>query len=308
MTKKFELSDLGMNFNGRRLYRIRCLRPFGRVRLGELGGFVECESNLSQEHKAWIYGDAKVTEAARVLGNASIGDNAVIRGKACVAQNARIRGAAEISGNAIVMGSARILRDAEIGGSAIVKDEAFISDSARISGHAKIQDHAMVCGASQVSGRATIYGAAIVTDNARVAGDAQVFGNAQVKGNAEVFGTRKTKARQDTDGNTSLKSRACIFKNSDVNDQGRRKESVLSEPPSVDWIERSTFAIAFWPKYSAQIKRGAWPIFARKAGQSKVRAHTSPDAASTAQQVRPINYPTLRVGAWPLFRGDLVED
>ena len=47
-----------------KLFRIRSLKKFGIVAIGELGGFIETENNLSQEGKAWVSGDARVSEFA----------------------------------------------------------------------------------------------------------------------------------------------------------------------------------------------------------------------------------------------------
>ena len=41
-----------------RLYRIRALRDFGGVKEGDLGGYVQSESNLSHDGDCWIYDDA----------------------------------------------------------------------------------------------------------------------------------------------------------------------------------------------------------------------------------------------------------
>lgn len=43
---------------------------------GDLGGFVEKESNLSHDGKAWVCGDAKVWGNAEVCGDAEVWGNA----------------------------------------------------------------------------------------------------------------------------------------------------------------------------------------------------------------------------------------
>ena len=60
-------------FAGITLKRIRALVSFGAVVKGELGGWIESESNLSQiSGNAWVHGDAWVSGNARVHGNASL--------------------------------------------------------------------------------------------------------------------------------------------------------------------------------------------------------------------------------------------
>ena len=76
--KKFELTaESKINWFGRTLYRIKACIDFttisgDEVKAGDLGGFVEKESNLSHNGKAWVYGNAEVWGNAKVWGNASI--------------------------------------------------------------------------------------------------------------------------------------------------------------------------------------------------------------------------------------------
>ena len=54
------------------LHRIRAVIAFGSVEIGDLGGWIEKEENLSHEEKAWVYGDAKVYGDAEVYGDAKV--------------------------------------------------------------------------------------------------------------------------------------------------------------------------------------------------------------------------------------------
>lgn len=49
MEKKYILTDETIKVNGKTLYRIKALREFSNVKAGDLGGFVESESNLSHD-------------------------------------------------------------------------------------------------------------------------------------------------------------------------------------------------------------------------------------------------------------------
>lgn len=54
--KKFELvAEISKEFFGRKLFRIRAMISFGNVQTGDLGGWVESESNVEQSGNAhWI--------------------------------------------------------------------------------------------------------------------------------------------------------------------------------------------------------------------------------------------------------------
>ena len=74
--KKFELTnEFITNMFGTKLFRIRALVEFGDVEAGELGGYVEKESNLGHDDNAWVYGNAQVSGNARVYGDARVCGN-----------------------------------------------------------------------------------------------------------------------------------------------------------------------------------------------------------------------------------------
>ena len=87
-TKKFELTDNVIEFNGITLHRIKALKDFSNVKAGDLGGWVEKEDNLSQIGDAWVYGYAKVYRNAMVYGNAKVSGNVHVYGNAEVYGNA----------------------------------------------------------------------------------------------------------------------------------------------------------------------------------------------------------------------------
>ena len=68
MNNKYELTDETKNFCGITLHRIRALRDIPSVNIGpgDLGGWIEKESNLTQ------YGNAMVSGDAMVYGNAEV--------------------------------------------------------------------------------------------------------------------------------------------------------------------------------------------------------------------------------------------
>ena len=57
---KFKLTSETKVFLGKTLYRIEALIDFGIVEKGELGGYIEKETNLSQNGNAWVSGNAWV--------------------------------------------------------------------------------------------------------------------------------------------------------------------------------------------------------------------------------------------------------
>ena len=74
--KKFEFTGetktISLLFRTATLHRIRAVAEFGLVKIGDLGGWIEKEENLSHEGKAWVWGNAKVCGDAEVWGNAEV--------------------------------------------------------------------------------------------------------------------------------------------------------------------------------------------------------------------------------------------
>ena len=74
--KKYEFTgetkEIRLLFRTATLHRIRATVAFGIVEVGDLGGWIEKEENLSHEGKAWVWGNAKVCGDAEVWGNAKV--------------------------------------------------------------------------------------------------------------------------------------------------------------------------------------------------------------------------------------------
>lgn len=186
--KKFELTSEFIDYYGRKLFRIKALIDFKDVKIGDLGGFVEKEDNLSHDGNSWVFGNAKICDNAQVFGNAKIFSNANIYGKAKVYGDAKVYSDANIFGNAKVYGITEIHDNAKIFGYAKVFDNACVYDNAWICGGAWIFGNAWVSGNAKMCGNAWVFGNASVCDNAKIYGNACISDGAYVCGDALIFG------------------------------------------------------------------------------------------------------------------------
>lgn len=170
--KKYRIANEShVEVRGHKLYRIVALRDIPDhdmarcskcIRAGDVGGFVEHESNLSQEGMSWIDGDAMVYGNAMVLGNA------------------------RVMGHAVVRGSARVCGDAIVERNARVYGKAYVTGRAFVSGAAMVYDSAEVCDDATIDGKARVSGLSIVYGSSKIGGNAKVFGNADVRGMTEL--------------------------------------------------------------------------------------------------------------------------
>lgn len=129
MNDKYEFTGEEITFCGATLHRIRAKKGFGNVKPGDVGGWIEKESNLSVFGNSWVADDAMVYE------NSIVDGNAVIRG------NALVFGSAMVYGNSIVYGDALVHGDALIFGDACVCGNARIRSTAAICGNARVCTH-----------------------------------------------------------------------------------------------------------------------------------------------------------------------
>ena len=149
--QKYILTNEMFELLGHTLYRIQAVRDFADVKSGDLGGFIESTSNLSQSGNCWIYDnacvfdnasvsiDAKVKDHAVVyntytnapgdsrLNRTSVSDSAVVENRAIVRNRAMIRHFAVVSGNAIVENEVQLTGHSFVGYDSIVaqSDEFF---------------------------------------------------------------------------------------------------------------------------------------------------------------------------------------
>jgi UDP-3-O-[3-hydroxymyristoyl] glucosamine N-acyltransferase len=121
MDLKYELlPETSIQIKKSTLYRIKALRSFSNIKKGDVGGYIEKESNLSHYGVCWIFDEAKVFEDAQVLDNARLFDEARVYGNAEIYGNAIIRQNAHVFDYARVFERAQVSYTARVGGRAIV--------------------------------------------------------------------------------------------------------------------------------------------------------------------------------------------
>lgn len=136
--RKYEITEMAHPLYPQ-LHRIRALIPVTEdVHPGDLGGYVESEGNLSQEHDgAWIYGEAICCEEACVKDQAYLTDTAVAKGCALVSGASAIREQATAKDDAIFVGG--ILKgSALLAGNGVLRANAVTGETPVADGKAVI--------------------------------------------------------------------------------------------------------------------------------------------------------------------------
>ena len=148
--KKFELTNETKIINGKTLYRIKALKNFeyDNIKIGDLGGFVEKEKNLSQYGNCWIYHNSCVYDKARISGNAKIIGECNIYDRAKISDNAWIENS-EIFNDAYIFDNGRVYNcivkdNSNIFGDAHIYRNCTISGKSRIYGEVQVKDDSML--------------------------------------------------------------------------------------------------------------------------------------------------------------------
>lgn len=147
---KYVLAENTQTHKSLALYQIMSLITFGqglyKVNAGDLGGWVQSETNLSQEGECWIYQDPRKIKLAR---QAKVHGNAYISGNAKILHRSKISGNAQISGNAVIgssEGRVKIYGDARVFGDARVYENASIHTKAQVYGNSRLHGDASIGG------------------------------------------------------------------------------------------------------------------------------------------------------------------
>lgn len=224
--KKYNLkTDESIVIDNHKLFRVVAVKDFGKVKAGDLGGWIASEANLSHEGACWVtdeamvYGDAVVCDdaiisgsarvyctaktmfcnsssysdgnewrptAAKVCGCSTVSDHATVRGMT-ICYNSHLRD------NAVLEGRAR-LWNSTVCDDATVRDWANVANG-HISEKALVEDHARIDGRTNPTVSSfgvkypttKIHGTAIIYGDAKIFGSAEVFGKARVSGKACVY-------------------------------------------------------------------------------------------------------------------------
>ena len=161
MNTKYEITDI-THEKYPFLYRIRALRDIGtEVKAGDLGGFVESESNLSfePEDDAWIFNDAIAAGDGFVDKGSILRDRAVVCDSAYASHGAELTGDSRAEDDAYIRG-AKLSRCARVSGSGMVLQSPNTKVSPILSGscavYGKVMGDVMLAGTLVVISDETI--------------------------------------------------------------------------------------------------------------------------------------------------------
>lgn len=165
MNKKYEITDI-VHEKYHFLHRIRALRNISsEVKAGDLGGFVENESNLSFDpgDDAWIFQDAIAAGEGYVDEASILRDRAIVCGHAYVSKGTEMSGDSRAEDDAYIRG-AKLSRYARVSGNGMVLQSADTQVSPILTGNCVV--YGKVVGDIMLAGTVVVIsGEEIVNDS-----------------------------------------------------------------------------------------------------------------------------------------------
>lgn len=175
---KLDLTDSKI-VNGKTVYRIIAIKDIIIdkkivVKVGDKGGYVESENNLSHEGNCWIYDKAVVFDNAKLYDNAVMYDNskmyenAVMYDDTILFDNVVVYGEAELSDEVCVYDNVKIYGNSIISGFVKIYDNAEIYGYAKIKDFVRIYDNAKICDKAYVLGRTKVCKNAVISEEQKI--------------------------------------------------------------------------------------------------------------------------------------------
>ena len=122
-TRTVEINEI--TYVVKRIKALESLDPYGLdgdVNVGDLGGWIESEENLSQDGMCWVDEEAVIVGKAVVKDNAYVCGRSTIKGEAIICDNSTVDDDSIIAGNSVISGNSLIHENAQVLGNVVIKD------------------------------------------------------------------------------------------------------------------------------------------------------------------------------------------
>ena len=177
--KKYEIlmdEENTIEYEGHILHRIKALKDFGDVEKGDLGGYVENKSNLSQYGNCWIYNDAKAMDNSRIY------DDSIICGNSIMCDHSRIYDNSEMHGNS------RMYNDSVMCGNSAMYGNSRMYDNSRMYNVSRMHDNSIMHDNSRMCGNSVMCDNSILHGNSEMHGDSKMYGDSELYNEAKLYG------------------------------------------------------------------------------------------------------------------------
>ena len=169
--KKYEITDITMEFGERTLYRIRALKDFANVKKGDLGGWVSSENNLSQEGNCWIYNEAKCMDNAKMYNNSTMHDYSEMYDYSIMRGDSEMHSYTEMHDYSIMYGYSKMCGNSKMYDDSKMFDDSAMYDCSEMYGSSVMFDHSEMYGESEMRDDSVMYGDSMLKDEEKLYGE-----------------------------------------------------------------------------------------------------------------------------------------
>ena len=177
--RKYEIlmdEENTIEWGGRVLHRIKALKDFGDVKKGDIGGFVEKETNLSHEGNCWIYDNAKAMDNSKVYGNS------------------RMYGYSKVYGNSGMYGYSKMFDYSEMYDNSSMNDYSEIYDysemydNSAMYDYSEMHDNSRMYDCSEMYNNSAMYDNSTMYDYSIMYDNSEMYNNSTLKNKTRLYG------------------------------------------------------------------------------------------------------------------------
>ena len=181
MNKKFELSNITMEYKGRTLYRIKATKDFSDVNKGDLGGWVQYEENLSQQGNCWLYDDSKCMDESRVT------DNSIMRDFTEMYNCSKMHDYSKMYDYSKMCGCSEMYNFTEIHGYSKMCDSSKIHDYSKMYAYTEMHDSSEMYDYSEMHGSSEMYDYSEMHNYSKMYSDSIIYDYSKMYDHARMF-------------------------------------------------------------------------------------------------------------------------
>ena len=192
--KKYEITDITMEFGIKTLYRIRALKDFSDVKKGDLGGWVSSEDNLSQEGNCWIYNEAKCMDNAKMYNNSTMHDYSEMYDYSIMRGDSEMHSYTEMHDYAIMYscskmyGCSEMYDSSTMHGNSTMYGNSMMCDYSRMFDNSEMFDNSAMYEYSVMNGYSIMFDSSEMHDRSEMHDHSKMYGDSILKDKEKLYG------------------------------------------------------------------------------------------------------------------------
>ena len=210
--KKYELTDITMEFKGIKLYRIKALKNFSNVKAGDLGGWVSSEYNLSQYGNCWIYDNAicmnnsKMYDNSKIYDDSKMYDNSKMYDDSMMFEDSEMYDDSVMRDDSVMYDNSKMYDNSRMYNNSVMYDDSVMYGSSEMRDHSVMYDNSTMHDSSKMYGSSMMFGNSemhdnsVMYDNSEMWNDSKMYGNSEMLGYSEMYNDSILKGSESLSG------------------------------------------------------------------------------------------------------------